>query len=462
MQESQNVEWKESWHNYYLKWVCGFANAQGGRIYIGVKDDGKVIGVRNSKRLLETIPNIIRDKLGLVADVNLLRKEEKDYIEIVVNPWEFPVNYEGEYHYRSGSTKQLLRGNALTSFLLAKAGLKWDAAPVANLTLDELDAKSFAIFRKNALLSGRVPKECLELSDIDLLKKLNLLVDGKLTRAAALCFCKEPEKVVGGCYVKIGRFANNKILQQEEVHGSLLAIADQVMDHIYLKYLKAQVSYPQGERREEFPFPREAVQEAVFNALCHSNWGDNVPVQVRIEDAFMYVSNSCQLPFGWSIGTLYEPHAAKAYNPDIASVLYRAGFIDSWGTGVQRMQAACAKHGTKPPRCVAQETSMMVRFSALGCDELFPQNIRREEFRPVSNSASVPLADKILQVMENVPSCRYEPLVKLFSVSLSTLKRTVNKLKRLGKLVRIGGKKLGYWEVHREPQQTEKNRGKRG
>ena len=76
MVESQNIEWKESWRDDYLKWICGFANAQGGRIYIGVDDTGKVVGVQNGKRLLEEIPNKIQTNLGLITDVNLLSKRE--------------------------------------------------------------------------------------------------------------------------------------------------------------------------------------------------------------------------------------------------------------------------------------------------------------------------------------------------------------------------------------------------
>ena len=53
MAESQNIEWKESWRDEYLKWICGFANAGGGKIYIGIDDAGKVIGIRKGKRLLE-------------------------------------------------------------------------------------------------------------------------------------------------------------------------------------------------------------------------------------------------------------------------------------------------------------------------------------------------------------------------------------------------------------------------
>lgn len=159
MAESQNIEWKESWRDEYLKWICGFANAQGGRIYIGKRDDGTVIGVSNAKKLMEDIPNKIQNTLGIVADVNLLTENGLDYIEIVVSPWAFPVNYNGEYHYRSGSTKQQLRGSALTNFLMSKTGLKWDSAVVNNIAIDDLDKESFDIFRREALRSGRMTEE---------------------------------------------------------------------------------------------------------------------------------------------------------------------------------------------------------------------------------------------------------------------------------------------------------------
>ena len=120
MTESQNIEYKESWKDDYLKWICGFANASGGRIYVGVRDDGTVVGVPNSKKLLEDIPNKIRDTMGLVADVNLLEKDGKKYIEIRVNPSSYPVSYHGEYHYRSGSTKQQLTGIACRTLSCAK------------------------------------------------------------------------------------------------------------------------------------------------------------------------------------------------------------------------------------------------------------------------------------------------------------------------------------------------------
>ena len=73
MAESQNIEYKESWRDEYLKWVCGFANAQGGKIYIGCDDNGEVVGVKDAKRLMEEIPNKIRDGMGIIVAVSWRR-----------------------------------------------------------------------------------------------------------------------------------------------------------------------------------------------------------------------------------------------------------------------------------------------------------------------------------------------------------------------------------------------------
>ena len=122
MKEAQNIEWKQSWRDEYLKWVCGFANAEGGVLVIGKNDSGEVVGVTNATRLLEDIPNKVRDILGIVVAVNLHTQAGLDWLEIVVDAYPSPISYKGEYHLRSGSTKQELRGAALDRFLLRKLG----------------------------------------------------------------------------------------------------------------------------------------------------------------------------------------------------------------------------------------------------------------------------------------------------------------------------------------------------
>ena len=159
MPEQQNTEYKSIWKDEYLRWICGFANAQGGTLIIGKDDNGNIVGVKDSKKLMEDLPNKITTILGIVAEVNLQQTEQGEFIEIVVSPQPNPVNYKGEYHYRSGSTKQELKGAALDRFLLQKYGRKWDGVPVPNVTLADLKQETFDFFRKKSTKSKRLDEE---------------------------------------------------------------------------------------------------------------------------------------------------------------------------------------------------------------------------------------------------------------------------------------------------------------
>ena len=93
MKEHQRIEWKEAWRDECLKWICGFTNAEGGVLVIGRDDQGKPVGVANSRKLLENLPNKIRDVLGVMADVNLVKKSGKELIEIRVESYPTPISY---------------------------------------------------------------------------------------------------------------------------------------------------------------------------------------------------------------------------------------------------------------------------------------------------------------------------------------------------------------------------------
>ena len=109
MPEHQTIEYKESWHDEFLEWICGYANAYGGTLYIGKNDGGEVVGLsdKDRKRLLESIPNKITDTMGIVADVNLLYEGKLQYIEIIVDKYPSLISYHGKYFYRSGRMVQM-------------------------------------------------------------------------------------------------------------------------------------------------------------------------------------------------------------------------------------------------------------------------------------------------------------------------------------------------------------------
>jgi len=96
MSESQNIEYKTSWRDEYLKWLCGFANANGGKLYIGIDDSGTITGIDNHRQLLEQLPNKLRDILGVFAEINLLSENDKFYLEIVVLRYDVPISLRGK------------------------------------------------------------------------------------------------------------------------------------------------------------------------------------------------------------------------------------------------------------------------------------------------------------------------------------------------------------------------------
>ena len=238
MRENHSIEWKESWHDDYLKWICGFANAQGGRLIIGKNDQGKVVGLANAEKLLEDLPNKIRDLLGIMVDVNLKSENGKDYLEIDVEPYPTPINLRGRYYTRSGSTKQELKGAALSKFLLGKLGRHWDDMPVPYASIKDLDAAALDYFRTAAAKSGRMDAAVLNDTNKAIIENLQLR-EGRFLRAAAvLLFHKNPEQFVPGAYVKIGFFrAEHDLAYQDEIHGNLFSQAQKSLDLLTTKYM---------------------------------------------------------------------------------------------------------------------------------------------------------------------------------------------------------------------------------
>ena len=242
--ESQNIEFKESWRDEYQKWICGFANAQGGVLYIGLCDNGEVCGVQDAQKLMEDIPNKVRDMMGILVDVNLKEKDGKSYLEIVTEAYPYPISFRGKYYQRSGATNQELKGAALDRFMLRRQGKTWDGVPVPYLKVEDLDNATFDLFRKYAKRSGRMEEADLMDDNHGLLEKLRLYEGSYLKRAAALLFHPDPEMYVTGAFVKVGFFREGMdLVYQDEIHGNLFQQIARLMDLICTKYLKAIITY---------------------------------------------------------------------------------------------------------------------------------------------------------------------------------------------------------------------------
>lgn len=450
--ETQNVEYKVSWRDEYIKWICGFANAQGGILYIGVDDDGTVVGLNDVHKLLEDIPNKVRDKLGIVVRVNMIEKDGKPYIEIVTSPSSFPINYNGEYHYRSGATKQLLQGVALTQFLMEKTGVTWDSVLMDDLSIDDFRDDDFLLFKQQALKSGRLDEDDMKLTKSQLLEKLGLLKNGKVMRAAMMVFHPAPETWINGAYVKIGFFESDDDLRYwDEVHGPLLVQAERTIDLIYTKYLKAEISYEGVTRVEKYPFPKAAIREAVYNAIVHKNYARQIPIQISVYPNMIYIGNDCVFPMDWTTETLLQKHRSNPYNPNIANVFFRAGFIEAWGRGIEKMCNECKRNHVELPEYTLHSDEIMVRFMADSAHS------KQDLHNDLHNNCTIiaqrlpegapTVVFKAFEVIAENPSATRKQLSSKLKVSERTVAECIAILKRYGCIVRVGGNKSGYWKI---------------
>jgi ATP-dependent DNA helicase RecG len=363
MPETQNIEYKSVWKDEFLKWICGFANANGGALYIGKDDNGNVVGVKNAEKLLEELPNKITTILGIVADVNLHEMPEGDFIEIIVEPQPNPVNYKGEYHYRSGSTKQELKGAALDKFLLQKQGRRWDSVPVPGASIADLKQETFTFFKEKGIKSNRIDESSGNDTPSQMLENLKLIEKDRLKRAALLLFHPDPEKFVTGAYIKIGFFrTDSDLLFQDEIHGNLLEQVEKTMELLLTKYTKALISYEGISRVETYEYPKDALREALLNAIIHKDYAGCTPIQISVYADKIMLWNEGQLPENWTVKNLLTKHSSRPYNPDIANTFFRSGYVEAWGRGIDKITEQCVAAGLPAPQFSPDGSDFWVTF----------------------------------------------------------------------------------------------------
>lgn len=441
MKENQNIEFKQSWRDEYLKWICGFANADGGKIYIGLDDNGDVVGIDNSKKLLEDLPNKIQDILGIVVDIDLKTKDDLEYIEIDVEASPYPINYKGQYHYRSGSTKQELKGQALNSFLLKRYGKHWDGVEVPNIGVKDLDNYSFERFIQKALKSKRVDENDVPKDYDELLDKLRLTENGYIKRAGVLLFAKEPQKYVSGAYIKIAYFENSAdILYQDVIEGNLLYQVEKTFDLLFTKYLKALISYEGVQRVEQFDYDENALREVIHNAIVHKDYSSGIPIQIGVFKDKLFVYNAGELPQNWTIETMTSAHRSIPYNPEIANVFFKAGLIESWGRGIEKVISASKAYNATAPK-FTWDNGLNVEFTSK-----YP-NKKDDWFGDKLGDKLGETRVEIIKLMHNNPKISITQLAKELSLSTTAIEKNIKFLKDNGHLVRVGSAKSGYWEV---------------
>ena len=442
MNEQQDIEFKSQWSDTILKTACAFANTDGGSIYIGIDDNGNPVELKNIKKLMEDIPNKIKNSIGIVPKVNLVEKDGEQVIEINIESYKYPVSYKGAFYKRSGSIDTELSGTELTSFLLQKSGFVWDQTVEPSATLDDINLETLDHFRR--LSQKRLSFISTEDDQELLLEKLNLLENGKLKRAAILLFGKNPRKYFITSYLQIGRFiSESEVISSDIVEGNLFEQVEKALEILRIKYLQNRFYYEGIVRKEDLEIPEAALREGIINALIHRDYMISAQTQLRVYDNKIWLWNAGKLPEGITIEQLKKPHASCLRNPLLADIFYKAGYIESWGRGTLNIIDYCASINLPEPEMSEEMNGfLLVIHKHTGSSERIPETTQKLPRNYPETTR------KILEQIQKDPYITRKELVKIIgNITEDGIKYHLRKLQKEGIIKRIGPAKGGHWEV---------------
>jgi ATP-dependent DNA helicase RecG len=357
--ESERTEFKAQWSYTTLETLAAFANGRGGTLLVGVDDDGRVIGWQGNEQDLRATTDRIADALRIQPSLEVRVLNGERVLVIEVSPSGTPIAYRGRYYRRIGNTTRQTPPEELGRLFIEKWGVTWDSV-TGDYSVDEIDSDTVRQFAR--LSKPRLPYVSEDEAPESLLRKLDLLVDGKLTRGAVLLFGKEPQRHFLMAQVHMGRFKTGiTILDDKLIRGNLFRQLEQVMQ-LFRQYLQVRYEIPgeMGEttsplealqRREIWDYPLEALREAVINALIHRDYFDpHREISIRVYDDHVYVWSPGELPPGITVEDLKKsPHDSSLRNPLLAQVFYFAGWIERWGSGTTRIVELCRRQGLPEP-----------------------------------------------------------------------------------------------------------------
>ena len=335
--ENTTVEFKEEINESIFKTISAFTNKDGGIIYIGISDKKEIKGFEYTNNMLGDLTNRIVNLLGIHPQIDPIKINKKDVLQIKIKKSNLPISYKGKYYTRVGNTTREMQGEELRSFFIK--GTNWDGL-TGNYSLDEIDPETVRKFIRMASRNGRL-KIADENEDIKtILKKLKLIINGKLTNGAIMLFGKNPQKYFINALVRVGRFKDEiTIVGDRRIEGNLFKQIEEaeeaIKNFINVRY---EITGEQLTRKDIWDYPLEAIREALLNAVIHRDYFKyNVQTQIKIFNDWIWFFNIGGLPEGITLEQLKTTHPSVARNPLIVHIFYLAGLIEEYGSGIGRI-----------------------------------------------------------------------------------------------------------------------------
>ena len=442
--ESKTVEFKSTFNHDVIVALVAFANADGGDVYVGVRDDGKVIGVQLAKESETTWTNGIKTKTApaIVPEADRIVVGGKCVVRLHISPLPVkPTSVQGRYYVRRAKSNHLMSLAELSDLYLKAAGDSWDALPNRR-DLDAISLVKVASFAKR--MNPDNPDDPLRV-----LRKLSLIRDGHPTNACYLAFAEDYCQETA---FQTGRFkTRSHIIDDRTFNTDLLGELDGVIAFIKNHLMAELVITGKPEHDVRYDYPVEAIREIVLNMLVHRDYCGAGVNTIKIFDDHMEFTNPGGLPHGLTVDDLLsDAYVTSPRNPQLASLFKAVGLTERYGSGIKRIEDACRRHGGVRVEFENHETWFKVVLSKVDGEKRTGESSQKKLGEKLGERLGEKLGErrnKILQVLKADSTVAIPAIATIIGVSETAIEKNLSWLRENGYIRRIGGARGGHWEV---------------
>jgi len=359
-EESEMLEFKEIFKDSVLKTISAFANTSGGIIIVGVDNKREIKGVEIDDRTYQSIINKIVNGLGITPNFEIIELDKKFLLVIDVRASSIPVSFGGRYYKRVGNTTRDMNFEELKRFL--QKDLRWERLSKDDFRIGDLDENTIREFLRISKSNGRLSVFQGDEPVEEILEKLGLMENGKITNACMLLFGKNPQKYFTGAKVRVVRMKDNiTVIGDRGIEGNLFKQFKETEEAIK-SFINVRYEIEEFHRKDIWDYPLEAIREVVANAILHRDYLRPINVQIKVYNDMIWFYNVGGLPEGWEAKKLLGLHSSVPRNPTIFNIFYLAGIVESVGSGIERMIKALKDSGAPEPKIEASHVDFTLMF----------------------------------------------------------------------------------------------------
>jgi ATP-dependent DNA helicase RecG len=438
--ENQHIEYKSSFNEDVIETLVAFANTKGGKIYVGVDDNGKPVkNFTLGKESIQNWVNEIKTKTqpSIIPDAEIIDYKGFEIAEFRIQEYPIkPVACRGKYFKRVKNSNHLLSVTEVVNLHLQTLNASWDAYPDPVHSLDEISLEkvqaAIEVMKSNGLTINETP--------IAFLQKYDLLRDGKLTNAAYLLFKKNDSFLTT---IELGRFQDAiTIKDTARTKADVLTQIEQVLDFVRKHINRRVIITGEAQNTQKWQYPMEAIREIVINMIIHRDYRSSSDSIVKIFDNKIEFYNPGKLPEDITIENLLSGnYKSNPRNKLLADFCKDMRLIEKYGSGIGRIRNYFREDGLPEPELENISDGFQVTVfgkEVSGTTENYPENYPEK----------AQTTRKILFEIKQNSKITQKELAQIIGISEDGIKWNLRKLKNEGILERIGADKGGHWVIN--------------